>query len=212
MKRRSVTLTSGRTYSIDLRGFLDPPEQWDEEFAEGLAEKLGIEGGLSRAHWRFIRYLRMWFSEDRSVPVVAVACADNGLDIEELRALFPQGYHRGACRIAGINYSYLYESRIGREEEPDEAVTALGFLAEFDSWDEGFARRVLEEGSWPGPFTEKHREIIVFLRERYAITGVVPNVYETCRATGLDAENLKALFPSGYQRGACRAAGLPFVA
>ena len=26
----------GRTYTLDAHGFLDPPEQWDEAFAEGL--------------------------------------------------------------------------------------------------------------------------------------------------------------------------------
>jgi len=39
-----------RIYTLDERGFLDPPEQWDEGFAEGMARLLGIVGGLTPDH------------------------------------------------------------------------------------------------------------------------------------------------------------------
>jgi tRNA 2-thiouridine synthesizing protein E len=37
-----------------------------------------------------------------SYPSVTETCEVNDLDIEELEQLFPDGYHRGAVKIAGL--------------------------------------------------------------------------------------------------------------
>ena len=36
------------------------------------------------------------------VPTVYEACADNGLELEDLEQLFSDGYHRGAVKLAGL--------------------------------------------------------------------------------------------------------------
>jgi sulfur relay (sulfurtransferase) DsrC/TusE family protein len=51
----------GRTSELDDHGFLDPPEQWDEDFAEGMARLVGIVSGLTERHWQMIRYVRRKF-------------------------------------------------------------------------------------------------------------------------------------------------------
>ena len=50
-----------RTYTLDSFGFLNPSDQWDENFANGMANQLGIYEGLSESHWDFIGYLRKKF-------------------------------------------------------------------------------------------------------------------------------------------------------
>ena len=218
MEPRTITFASGKAYTLDRHGFLDPPGQWDEEFAEGIAETLGIYGGLNEDHWKFIAYLRKKLTEEKEVPVVVFACVDNGLRLSKLRSLFPTGYHRGACKIAGINYAFLYDSNIWHTyesytfAEAEHEVTPLGFLKDFDSWNERFAKAVVKEWDLPAGFVDGHRTVISILRDRFAITEVVPTVYETCKAAGMGLSDLLELFPSGYRRGACRAAGLPFVA
>ena len=58
-KSPGQTVTFGdRSYTLDAHGFLDPPEQWDERFAEGMAERLGVHTGLTGEHWSLVRYLR----------------------------------------------------------------------------------------------------------------------------------------------------------
>ncbi len=47
-------------------------------------------------------------------------------------------------------------------------------------------------------------------REHYAEHGAIPTIYQVCSSTGLDLEELDRLFPAGYRRCACRAAGLRF--
>jgi len=214
-KQNTVTY-GNKTYTLDEQGFLNPPQQWDEDFANGMAEMQGIYGGLTKEHWDFIWYLREKFIEEETVPVVVLACFDNKLRLSDLRFLFPTGYHRGACRIAGIDYDFMYKSNFWLTYETsilpkiDYKMTPHGFLKDFDQWNERFAHVIVREWKLPQGLTERHREIIGFLRDSYRRTKNIPNVYETCKANNLDLAELKELFPEGYHRGACRIAGLPF--
>lgn len=215
MKEKTVTF-KGKTYSLDEHGFLSPPEQWDEDFAEGMGERLEIYGGLTKAHWDFIRYLRRKFIDEETVPVVVVACADNKLRLREFRHLFPTGYHRGACKIAGINYDFMWKTNhwLTYETSPvlkaEYRVSPLGFLENYTDWDERFAELIVREWKLPQGLTDKHREIIDYLRSFYERTEKIPTIFELCKAKNLNLEQLRELFPDGYRRGACRISGLPF--
>lgn len=206
-----------RSYTLDRHGFLDPPEQWDEVFAEGMAKLLGILGGLTPDHWKFVHYLRNKFIEEKTVPLVVQACADNGLRLHRLALLFPTGYHRGACKIAGINYRFMYENNYWLTCESyvvlksKYKMTPPGFLESFEEWDPQFAQLVASEWQMPRGLGEKHWEILQFLRDFYSATRNIPTVFVTCKAAQIDLDELLALFPGGYRRGACRMAGLPFL-
>ncbi len=216
MKSKVINFGGSKSYTLDAHGFLDPPNQWDEEFAEGMARMQGIFTGLSHEHWKFIRYLRKQFLTERIVPVVVYACADNNIRLSKLKRLFPTGYHRGACRIAGINYQFMYESNIWLTYESPEVLaikqelTAAGFLKDVDQWDEQFAHIVASEWNLPKGLTDRHWRVIKYLRDYYRIHKNIPTIYETCRANRITLKKLLELFPTGYRRGACRAAGLPF--
>lgn len=203
-------------YTLDEQGYLNPPEQWDEVFAEGMAGRLGIYGGLTPEHWEFIRYLRRKFIEEKTVPLVVYACADNNLRLSRLVYLFPTGYMRGACRIAGINYQFMYESNPWLTYESysilksEYKLTESGFLESFEHWNERFAQIVASEWQLPDGLTEKHWQIIYYLRDYYSKTRTIPTVFATCKANDIEVDDLHDLFPDGYRRGACRMAGLPF--
>ncbi len=211
-----VLLDNGRSYELDQYGFLNAPEDWDESFAEGMAQKVGIHGGLTEDHWRLIHYLRKKYLEEDTVPLIITACIDNQFRLHKLRNLFPTGYHRGACRLAGINYAFMSRVNIWITFEnyttlkTEFKLTETGFLEDFDKWNERFAMLVLDEAIKPQRLTEKHREIVSFLRDYFSHAKGIPTVYETCKANRLALKELIDLFPAGYRRGACRAAGLPF--
>ena len=204
------------TYRLDGFGFLDPPEQWDEAFADGMARMLGVFEGLTDEHWRLVRYLRRRFVEEQVVPVVVFACRDNQLTLNRLRALFPTGYHRGACKIAGISHEFMrahnlllsYENYTTLRSE--HLVTEDGFLADFAAWNKRFARLVASEWDLAEGLGDQHWRVIGYLRDCFEQRGRVPSVIETCSANELSLEQLYELFPDGYRRGACRMAGLPF--
>lgn len=216
--RETVSFDGKKSYALDAYGFLDPPEQWDESFADGMAKRLGIHGGLTEEHWSFIRYLREKFLKEETVPVVVTACADNKIRLGRLRQLFPTGYHRGACKIAGINYQFMYDTNIWLTYEScpalkaEHELTPTGFLRDFGKWNERFAE--IMAGGWglPEGLTTRHWAVIRYLRDCYRDTGNIPTVHETCKANELELEELRSLFPDGYRRGACRIAGLPFLA
>ncbi|TKJ38445.1 TusE/DsrC/DsvC family sulfurtransferase [candidate division LCP-89 bacterium B3_LCP] len=207
---------AGKIYSLDQRGFLKSPEQWDEDFAEGMAEVQEIYGGLTEKHWDLIHYIRRKFTEEETIPVVVLACADNNLKLSDLRFLFPTGYHRGACRIAGINYDFMYKTNFWLTYETttlqkeEYKLTHRGFLEDFSKWDERFAQIIIREWKLPGGLTDRHREIISYLRDFYERMKNIPTFFEMCKANNLDVDEFKELFPEGYRRGACRIAGLPF--
>jgi tRNA 2-thiouridine synthesizing protein E len=102
-----VMTIRAKEYGLDRHGFLDPPGQWDKDFAVGMAGKLGIRGGLIGEHWKFIQYLRKKFLTEKTVPLTVFACIDNRLRLRRFRELFPAGYLRGACRIAGLDFAFI---------------------------------------------------------------------------------------------------------
>jgi len=217
MTQNSFTFKD-RVYKLDKHGFLNPPDQWDDNFAEGMAKKLGISGGLTAKHWSFLSYLRKKFIEEKVVPVIVIACKENNIRLTEFKNLFPTGYHRGACKIAGINYEFMYKFNMWLTFETPPVLrnqykmTPLGFLKDFNKWDKRFASLLAGEGNLPEGLTERHWTIIGFLREFYSKNHNIPTLLETCKANSLNFDEFGELFPEGYRRGACRIAGLPFFA
>ena len=215
---KTVTFGEGQTYILDKYGFLTQPELWDENFANGMARLQSIYAGLTEEHWNFINYIRQKFLQENDLPLLVKACADNNLRLSRLKLLFPTGYFRGACRIAGLSFKFMCDTNIWHSYETvsllkhDYKISEQGFLENFDDWDEHFANLVCGESKAPDGLTSVHWEIISFLRNYYLAMNNIPSVYEVCQAHNIDLNDLKELFPDGYRRGACRIAGLPFFA
>lgn len=207
-----------KSYEVDSQGFLLDFTEWDQAFAEGMAPEVGIEDGLMDLHWSVINAIRQLARLTGRCPAVYQACKMNALRLRDLRELFPTGYLRGACRLAGITYSEGFVSHpwtLAEGMHPTEAraektyeVDSRGFLVDPDSWDEQFAIHKAHEMKIPGELTGEHMRIIRFLRERFDATGEVPTVYVTCESIGMELEELERLFPDGYHRGAVKLAGL----
>jgi tRNA 2-thiouridine synthesizing protein E len=192
--------------------------QWTESYAEELAPSLGIPGGLTSRHWEVIHSIRKHFAETGKCPVVYQTCRHQGLRLRELEELFPTGYRRGACKLAGLNYLSDFHPSEARSQRADSApsseqiarayrVDDHGFLLEPTTWDERWAAGKADELG-TGTLTDRHWRVVRGLREAFAQSGEVPTVYETCRRHGLELEDLEGLFPSGYHRGAVKIAGL----
>ena len=213
------TFTFGnRTYQLDTEEFLANFNEWDENFSRGIAPRVGIIGGLSDDHWKIIHFIRDSFKKTGKCPLVYETCRVNRLHIQELKRLFPAGYLRGACKLAGITYKegYLDQSWVeefaervtaGSQEDKTYEIDIRGFLINPSDWDRRFAAYRAYETKMP-KLTGKHWQVIDFLRESFEKNNIVPTVYETCEATGLQLEDLEKLFPDGYHRGAVKLAGL----
>jgi tRNA 2-thiouridine synthesizing protein E len=207
-----------KAYEVDDQGFLLNPEQWDENFARGMAPLVGIPGELTNEHWCIIVFIRNTYTETGRSPMVHEIGKDSGLKLADLKRLFPSGYLRGACKLAGLTYmeeevhsSWLPTQRMTRVTTPLAQrvyrVNIRGFLIDPSEWDEEYA--VLRARDMKMlDLTPDHWRIIRFLRERFERTKTVPTVFETCDVNKIDIEELGRLFPDGYHRGAVKIAGL----
>jgi tRNA 2-thiouridine synthesizing protein E len=207
----------GETYELDSQEYLARFEDWDENFARGMAPKVGVIGGLSEDHWRVVRFIRETYEKTGRCPLVYETCRTNHLHLQELRTLFPSGYLRGACKIAGVTYAEGYLDQAWVEDLAEHVTTEShekvyevnlrGFLVDPYDWDERFALHKAWEMKMPR-LTDQHWKVIRFLRKSFEEKNLVPTVYEACDATGLGFEELERLFPDGYHRGAVKVAGL----
>jgi tRNA 2-thiouridine synthesizing protein E len=216
------TITFGnKTYQVETEyEFILDPSEWDENFARGMAPKCGIVSGLSEDHWKIIYFIRDFQKQTGKCPLVYEACRMNRLHLQELKKLFPSGYLRGACKLAGVTYKqgYLEQSwvedlaEVATSPAPGKTyeIDVRGFLVNPYQWDREFAVHRARELKIP-KLTDRHWQVISFLRERFEKDNKVPTVYETCEVLGMEVEELEALFPEGYHRGAVKVSGLRVV-
>ncbi len=206
-----------RTYPIDSDEFLADFNAWDENFARGIAPKVGISGGLSEDHWGVIYFIREQYKKTGRCPLVYETARMNSLRLQGLKKLFPSGYLRGACKLAGVTYREGYLKQSWVEGLVDQTtitgegktyeIDLRGFLVNPSQWDKRYARHRAREMRMP-ELTDEHWQILEFLRHRFAADNIVPTVYETCEANHIELEELQILFPDGYHRGAVKLAGL----
>ncbi len=83
------------------------PADWSEEVAVELARQEGID--LSDAHWAVIRFVRAYFEDHHIAPdarhaikALARHLGPRSTGRNDLFHLFPYGYVKQACRIAGM--------------------------------------------------------------------------------------------------------------
>lgn len=216
-----TTFTYGeKNYDVDSENFLISNNQWDENFAEGMAIQVNIPSGLTKEHWDLINSIRNIFKETGRCPTVFETCKSTNLTRKELKRLFPVGYLRGACKLAGVTYK---EGYIGEEDYSEHMgndlhaiavdktykVDVRGFLVDPNEWDERYAAYRAYDMKIPGAkLTDRHWQIIRSLRKNYKKYHKILNVYEICEENQIDLEELERLFPDGYHRGAVKIAGL----
>lgn len=92
----------------------------------------------------------------------------------------------------------------GRAIETD----AEGYVQRWDAWDSNVAATIARDEEVPD-LTERHWEVLDFLRSHYRAFGSAPTVEEICKELRLPFRQIYELFPTGPFRGAWKIAGLP---
>ncbi len=90
---------------VDAEGYLIEPMDWNEAVASELARQENIE--LTEAHWDALRFMREYYAEHQIAVdvrhVIKHLAAKYGPDSRNLIfELFPYGYVKQACKIAGM--------------------------------------------------------------------------------------------------------------
>ena len=86
---------------VDEDGFMEEPDQWNEDVALALASTEGV-AELTEQHWAIVNYLREYFAKFGVAPMIRKLCKETGHPLKEIYEMFPSGPAKGACKVAGL--------------------------------------------------------------------------------------------------------------
>ena len=90
---------AGVNVSVNEEGYLENPDQWNEDIAKEIAQEEGIE--LTDKHFEVLNFLREQFAAGEGLTIRKLG--NSGItDIKGLYQLFPGGPLKKSSRIAGI--------------------------------------------------------------------------------------------------------------
>ena len=96
-----------KTLATDEEGYLIDPADWSEAAAVALAREEHIT--LGDRHWSVIRFMRAYYEQRQVAPDARFVLKHLGGDgvrrsaqRNDLFKLFPYGYVKQACKIAGM--------------------------------------------------------------------------------------------------------------
>lgn len=95
-------------YVRDADGYIVDPEDWNENYALDLAAEENLE--LTDEYWQVLHFMRGYWEQHKVAPDVrhvikylaGVSNIDKKLAKKHLFNLFPYGYVKQACKIAGM--------------------------------------------------------------------------------------------------------------
>lgn len=91
--------------TMDAEGYLVEPQDWSEEIAQEFARQENIS--LTDDHWDVIHFMREFYEEhqiaaDARYVIKHLMARLGPTSRNKLFELFPYGYVKQACRIAGM--------------------------------------------------------------------------------------------------------------
>ena len=89
------------TVEVDEDGFIQEPDKWSKDVAAALAKTEGVDD-LGDEHWKVVDYLREYYLEFGTAPMIRKLCKATGFKLNKIYELFPSGPAKGACKIAGL--------------------------------------------------------------------------------------------------------------
>jgi TusE/DsrC/DsvC family sulfur relay protein len=87
-------------------------------------------------------------------------------------------------------------------------VDAEGFLTNPEQWNAQIAGEIAAQAGI-GELTERHWQVVNFMRERYLETGSAPSIRTLGKASGVPVKELYELFPKGPAKLAAKIGGIP---
>jgi TusE/DsrC/DsvC family sulfur relay protein len=92
----------------DIEGYIVDPEEWNQEIARQLAAEENLE--LTPDFWPILDFMRAYWIDHRIAPdvrhVIDFLVSEQGYEKKAAKKhlfdLFPYGYVKQACKIAGM--------------------------------------------------------------------------------------------------------------
>ena len=96
----TATALHYRDCTLNAEGFLQKPEEWNDEIANEIAAEHGIT--LTDRHWLVVRFMRDRFLTTGTAPTIRSLGKESGVPVKELYQLFPKGPAKLAAKTGGI--------------------------------------------------------------------------------------------------------------
>lgn len=90
----------------------------------------------------------------------------------------------------------------------DVQLNDEGFLTDPGQWDEAVARQIAQDAGI-AQLTDRHMQVVNFMRERYLEEGTAPTIRSLGKLSGVPIKELYTLFPKGPAKLAARIGGIP---
>ena len=87
-------------------------------------------------------------------------------------------------------------------------VDAEGFLTDPQQWNEQIAAEIAR-GSGIAELTDRHWQVVRFMREAYLRDGQAPSIRSLGKTSGVPIKELYQLFPKGPAKLAAKIGGIP---
>ncbi|MGD8514332.1 MAG: TusE/DsrC/DsvC family sulfur relay protein [Granulosicoccaceae bacterium] len=95
-------------YVRDVEGYMVDPDDWNETLARELAAEEDLK--LTDEYWPILHFMRKYWQEHKIAPdvrhVMKFLAEERGIDKKQAKqhlfTLFPYGYVKQACKIAGM--------------------------------------------------------------------------------------------------------------
>ncbi|MGI9601358.1 MAG: TusE/DsrC/DsvC family sulfur relay protein [Acidimicrobiales bacterium] len=84
-----------------------------------------------------------------------------------------------------------------------------GFFVDPTQWTEEMAPEIADEVGVPTPLTDKHWQVLNYMRDEYFEKGTGPTVRKMGKTSGVPVKELFQLLPKGPAKLAARCAGIP---
>ncbi len=87
-------------------------------------------------------------------------------------------------------------------------LDAEGFFVKPEQWTEEMAPEIARDNGIP-ELTERHWQVIRFMRDTYLQTGSAPSIRSLGKTSGVPIKELYELFPKGPAKLAAKIGGIP---
>ena len=95
-----TTTIAGKQVEVNEEGFLNNPDDWNEELGAEFARLIGVQ--MTEDHWRLVKFLREDYKAQGETPTLRRVSTQLGVPVKQLFTLFPGKPAKKMSYVAGV--------------------------------------------------------------------------------------------------------------
>lgn len=95
-----TTTIAGHQVEVNDEGFLQNPDDWDEQLGAEFARLIGVD--MSEEHWKLVKFLRDDYKTMGETPTLRRVSTQLGLPVKQLFTMFPGKPAKKMSYVAGV--------------------------------------------------------------------------------------------------------------